>query len=74
MDRESMRLVVRTTLILLARLAQRTRTPADDLLVTMLQAKEDQLVDAVMHLKNNSNATPTEEQIVEALKSVGIKV
>jgi hypothetical protein len=74
MDRESVRVVVRTTLILLARLAQRTRTQADDLMASMLQANEDRLVDAVMHLMSSSNAPPTEEQIVEALKSVGIKV
>jgi hypothetical protein len=74
MDRESVRVVVRTTLILLARLAQRTRTSADDLMASMLEANEDRIVDAVIKLMSISSAPPTEEQIVEALKSVGIKV
>jgi hypothetical protein len=49
MDRESVRLTVRTTLILLARLAKRTRTPADDLMASILQVNEERLVDAVLN-------------------------
>ena len=74
MDRESVRLVVRTTLVLLTRISARTRTAADDLMASILQMNEDRLVDAVLKLLAESNQPPTEQQIVEALKSVGIKV
>jgi hypothetical protein len=74
MNHESVRLVVRTTLILLARLAKRTRTQADDMLTSMLQANEDRLVDAVVKLLETYDQPPTEQQVVEALESVGIKV
>jgi hypothetical protein len=62
------------TLMLLARLAQRTRTPADDVMASMLEANEDRIVDAVIKLMSMSSAPPTKEQIVEALRSVGINV
>lgn len=74
MDRETVRTAVRATLVLLARLAKQTRTQADDLLSSMLRANEDRLVDAVANLVATSDQTPTEQQIVEALQSVGIKV
>ncbi len=74
MEREQVRVVVRATLILLARLAKRTRTQADDLLTAMLQANEDRLVEAVLKLPSSSDQPPTEQQIVEALASVGIKL
>ncbi len=74
MELESVRVVVRTTLILLKRFAKSTRTPADDLLASMLQANEDRLADAVIKLLGNADQPPTEQQVVEALASVGIKV
>jgi hypothetical protein len=74
MDRESVRLVVRTTLILMARLAKRTRTQADDLMTSILQVNEDRLVDAVMQLVHSADQPPTDEQVVQALERVGIKV
>jgi hypothetical protein len=74
MDRDSVRAVVRHTLAILARISRRTRTQADDLLSAMLQANEERVVDAVLRLLENPGETPTEAQIVEALKSVGIQV
>jgi len=74
MNREGVQVVVRATVILLARLAKHTRTQADDLLASMLQANEDRLVDAVLTLLSSTDQPPTEQQVVEALASVGIKV
>ena len=74
MDRESVRTVVRATFILLAQISKKTRTPADDLMTSILRANEDRLVEAVMNLLDSPRQPPTEEQVVEALKSVGIEV
>ena len=74
MDRENVKLVVRTTLMVMARIAKRTRTQADDLLAAILQSSEDRIVDVVLSLMNDSGQPPTEEQIVEALASAGIRV
>jgi hypothetical protein len=74
MERENVQVVVRTTLTLMARLAKRTRTQADDLMVAMLQANEDRLVEAVLKLPSSPDRPPTEEQIAEALAAVGIRV
>lgn len=74
MDRESVKVVVRTTLILLTRLARRTRTQADDLMASLLQANEERLVDAVLKLLSSPDRPPTEEQVAEALAAVGIRL
>jgi hypothetical protein len=74
MDRESVRLVVRTTLVLLTRIARRTRSQADDLMAGILQVNEDRLVETVLKLAVSPSQPPTEQQVVEALKAVGISV
>lgn len=74
MDRDSVRTVVRVTLAVLTRLARRTRTQADDLMAAILQTNEERIVDAVLKVLETPGAVPTEAQIVEALKSVGIQV
>ena len=74
MEREEVRKVVRTTLAVLARIAKRTQTQADDLLVGMLKAKEDRLVDAIMTLLADPNSTLTDDIIAKALEQVGIRV
>lgn len=74
MERDNVKLVVRTTLILLTRIAKRTRTQADDLMASILQANEERLVDAVLKLLSRPDQPPTEQQVVEALVNVGIKV
>lgn len=75
MDRDSVKTVVRATLMLTARIAKRTRTQADDLLTSILQANEERLVDAVLVLLADHGGLPaTEERVVQALESVGIRV
>ena len=75
MDRDSVKTVVRATLMLMARIAKRTRTQADDLLTSILQANEERLVDAlVVLLSDSSGSAPTEEQVVQALERVGIQI
>jgi ribose 1,5-bisphosphokinase PhnN len=62
-------------LTLTARIAKRTRSQADDLLTSILRANEERLVDAVVALLADSGGQPpTEDQVVQALKSVGIEV
>ena len=74
MDRDEIRTAVRVTLAVLTRIARKTRTPADDLMVGILQANEERIVDAVVRLTTRPGDSPTEEQIAEALKSVGIQM
>ncbi|MCI0682894.1 MAG: hypothetical protein L0Y71_12395 [Gemmataceae bacterium] len=74
MDRQEVKKVVRATLALLAGIAKKTRTQADDLLVAMLQSDEDRLVDAVAALLAETGETPTPEQVARALATVGIRV
>ena len=68
------RAAVRTTLAVLARLARRTRTPADDLLAQMLRANEDRIVAAVTDLLAQPGQPPSDDDISAALKRVGIDV
>jgi hypothetical protein len=74
MDRESVKIVVRATLMVMARIAKRTRTQADDLLSSILQTNEERIVDAVMALSSHPDQPPTDDQVVKALEQVGIKV
>ena len=75
MDRDSVKTVVRATLMLMARIAKRTRTQADDLLTSILQANEERLVDAlVVLLSSSGGGAPTDEEVVQALERVGIQV
>ena len=75
MDRDSVKTVVRATLALMARIAKRTRTQADDLLTSILQANEERLVDAALALLSDTvGRQPTEEQVAQALERVGIRV
>ena len=75
MDRDNVKTVVRATLTLTARIAKRTRTQADDLLTSILQANEERLVDAVVALLSETGGQPpTEDQVVQALQRVRIEV
>lgn len=74
MDRESVKLAVRTTLLLLNRVARRTTTQADDFMASVLQSNEERIVNAVMKLNTGTQEVPTDDQIVAALVSVGIKL
>lgn len=64
---------VRATLAVMARLAASTRSPADDLLVQMLQANESRLTRAVFELSQSADAL-TPERVAKALDGVGIHV
>jgi hypothetical protein len=74
MDRDSVRTVVRATLLVLARISRRTRSQADDLMASILQANEERIVDAVRKLLDSPTQPPTEQQVVEAIESVGIRL
>ncbi len=74
MDRESVRTVVRVTLMALDPIVKRTRTQADDLMASILQANQERIVDAVVLILQQSDQPPTQEQVLAALQSVGIKV
>ena len=74
MDRAAVQTAVRTTLAALRRVAGRTRSQADDLLIQILSANEGRIVEAVEKLLADPQQPPTDEQIAAALKDVGIKV
>jgi hypothetical protein len=74
MDRAAVETAVRTTLAALRRVAGRTRSPADDMMIQILGANEDRIVRAVERLLADPHQPPTDEQIAAALKDVGISV
>lgn len=71
---ESARVAVRTTLAVMARLSERTRTAADDILVQLLKANEPKLTEAVGELLQDKVQPPSNERIAAALAHVGIRV
>ena len=73
MSRDEVEVVVRATLALMRKLAERTRTPADDLMVSILRANEGRLTDAVVALLQEPVQPPSDERVSEALASVGIR-
>lgn len=74
MEKEELTSAIRATLAVLAALAKKTRTQADDLLVTILRANETRLIEAVRVLMNDPNQPPSDEQVSAALATVGIRV
>jgi hypothetical protein len=73
MDREAAHQIVRLMLRVIARIARKTRTPADDLMTSILQSNEQRLVDVVVALGQRDQPV-TEDDIARALEQVGIKV
>lgn len=73
MTRDEVRTVVLATLAVMARLAERTRTPADDLLVAILRSNQDRLTDAVQALLADPVQPPSAERVTAALDAVGIR-
>ena len=73
MTEEEARIAIRTTFSVLARVAAKTRTQADDLMLQMLQANETKLVSAVHSLANDSVQPPSAERVSAALAQVGIR-
>jgi hypothetical protein len=74
MDQTAVRTAVRATFAVMARIARRTRTPADDLLTQMLRANEDRLVEAVADLVAQQGQPPSDDDVAAALDRVGITV
>jgi hypothetical protein len=67
------RTAVRATLAVMTRLAEKTRTAADDLLIQILRANEAKLMTAVLALATDPNP-PTPERVTVALAAAGIRV
>jgi hypothetical protein len=72
MTDDETRNAVRMTIAVMAQLAGRTRTAADDLLVQILQSNETRLTSAIIDLLKVPTP-PTAERISAALAAVGIK-
>jgi len=73
MTDDEVRTAVRATLAVLTQLAQRTRTPADDLLLQLLRQNEARLTAAVADLLRDPAQPPTAERVAAALAVVGIR-
>lgn len=74
MSRDEVKTVVRATLVMMQKLADRTRTRADNLMVTILRANEDRLTDVVEELVREGEQPPSDEKVTQALAKVGIRV
>lgn len=73
MTQDEARTAVRTTLALLAKIAERTRTPADDLLIQIVHQNEAKLATAVVELSKDAVQPPSAERMTAALAAVGIR-
>ncbi len=74
MERREIECVVEAVMIALERITQKTRTPTDDLMVAFLRSSQKRFVEAIASLPLNAEQGPSEDEIVAALKNVGIKV
>lgn len=72
MTEDEARTAVRATLAVMTRLAEKTRTGTDDLLVQLLRSNEARLTKAVLELARDPTP-PTPERVSAALAAVGIK-
>jgi hypothetical protein len=73
MTDDEVRTAVRATIAVLARLAEKTRTGADDLLVQLLRSNEARLTTAVASLLKDPVQPPSAERVTAALAAVGIR-
>ena len=73
MTDDEVRTAVRATLAALTQLAQKTRTPTDDLLIQLLRQNEGKLTAAVAALLTDPVQPPTAERVAAALAAVGIR-
>ena len=73
MKDDEARVAVRATLAVMARLAERTRTAADDILIQLLKANEPKLTEAVADLLKDKVQPPSNERVAAALAAVGIR-
>jgi hypothetical protein len=73
MKDDEVRTAVRATLAVMARLAEKTRTSTDDLLVQLLKTNEARLTTAVASLIQDPVQPPTADRVTAALAAVGIR-
>lgn len=73
MTEDEARTTVRATLAVMARLAEKTRTSADDVLIEILRSNEARLTAAVLDLAKDPTP-PTPERVAAALSAAGIRV
>jgi hypothetical protein len=73
MTENEARAAVRATLAVMTRLAEKTRTSADDVLLQILRSNESKLAAAVLDLARDADP-PTAERVTAALSAVGIHV
>ena len=73
MTDDEVRTAVRTTLAALTQLAQKTRTPADDLLLQLLRQNESKLTAAVAALLQDPVQPPAPERVTAALAADGLR-
>jgi len=71
-NRDEVSKIVGIVLVALGKVAQTTRTPADDLMVGILKSNQAKLVDAVLRVLETEGPA-TEASVVAALRGVGIK-
>jgi len=73
MTENEVRSAVRAMLAIMDRLARRTRTAADDMLVQILKLNEAKLTAAVAELVKDPVQPPSPERVAGALAAVGIR-
>lgn len=74
MSAEEVTRVLRATLAVMARLADQTRTQADNLIVSILKANEKKLADVILTLVQDPEQPPSAEKVRTALAAAGIRV
>lgn len=74
MSQDEVKQVLKTTLAIMAALAAKTRTQADDLIVAILRANQEKLARAVHELLQDEHQPPSAERIAAVLGAVGIHV
>jgi hypothetical protein len=73
MTEDEVRTTVRATLAVMTRLAEKTRTSADDMLIQILRSNEARLTAAVLDLAKDPTP-PAPERVAAALAAAGIRV
>lgn len=73
MTEDEARIAVRATLAVMSRLAEKTRTAADDLLLQVLRSNESKLTGVVFDLARDPTP-PTRDRVAAALAAAGIHV
>lgn len=73
MSDDDARIAVRTTLAVLSRLAAKTRSTADDVMVQVLLKNEARLALVVKELSNDPTQPPTDERVATVLVTHGIR-